>query len=183
MKRFRFVCVLLSAAMACFSMCGCSDDNGPIIKKTVSRISHFIRLDVISELLNFADVTCEYSNIFGELVTKQMYGTSTYITEDTWRPDSGIAEPEEVTITITATPRGDVTTTSSQLLFEVSLQSELTVYDQNNQAMGYNAIVKSLSKMVDAGTNVKTFLEANFPVSYSFVITKGDDGTYGVQVQ
>lgn len=183
MKKCRFLFVMLSAMLVGFVACGCSDDNGPVIKKEVSRMTHFIRLDVSSELQTFADITCEYNNIYGEKVTESMFGKSTYIIEDTWRPDSGIAEPTTITMTLTATPRGDVNVTESKHLFEVSLQSEFSVYDQNNKVLGYNALVKSMSKTVDKGTNIKNFLSSNFPVTYSFIITKDDNGTYGVQVQ
>ena len=61
--------------------------------------------------------------------------------------------------------------------------SEFTVYDQNNNVLGYNGFEKSMSKTVNAGVKIAPILEDNFPVTYSFIITKGDDGTYGVQVQ
>ena len=182
MRKFRIFALTL-ASVASLAFCACSDDNGPVIKKEVSRMTHFIRLDVSQELQTFADITCEYTNIYGEKVTEDMFGKSTYLVEDTWRPDSGVEEPKSITMTLTATPRGDADTTQSKHLFEVSLQSEFTVYDQNNQALGYNAIVKSLSKTVDKGTNIKNFLSSNFPVTYSFIITKGDNGAYSVQVQ
>ena len=182
MRKFRIFALML-ASVASLAFCACSDDNGPVIKKEVSRMTHFIRLDVSQELQTFADITLEYTNIYGEKETVDMFGKSTYISEDTWRSDSGIEEPKSVTMTITATPCSDVDVTQSKHLFEVSLQSEFTVYDQNNQVLGYNALVKSLSKTVDKGTNIKNFLGSNFPVTYSFIITKGDNGAYSVQVQ
>lgn len=88
-----------------------------------------------------------------------------------------------MTITLKATPRGDSDTTTSTLLLEASIQTEFSVYNQNDKVIGYNGLEKGLSKRVEAGTNIKSFLSSNFPVTYSFVITKGDDGTYGVQAQ
>ncbi len=177
----KFVMIMVTVVGLAFS--GCGEDDGPKIVREVSRMNHFARLDISNDMLAIADVTCECTNIYGEKVVKEFYGTNTILIDDTWRPNSGAEEPKQVTITLKATPRGDDETTSSIFLLDASIQSEFTVYDQNDKVIGYNGFEKGLSKKVEAGTNIKSFLDSNFPVTYSFVITKGDDGTYGVQVQ
>ena len=168
MKRFRLFTLLL-ASVATLAFCGCGEDNGPAIKHEVSRMNHFARLDISNDMLAIADVVCECTNIYGETKSYEFYGTNTILIE--------------VTITLKATPRGDSDTTTSISLLEASIQTEFTVYNQNDKVIGYNGLEKGLSKRVEAGTNIKSFLDSNFPVTYSFVITKGDDGMYGVQAQ
>ena len=182
MKKFRLFTLLL-ASVATLAFCGCGEDNGPAIKHEVSRMNHFARLDISSDMLAIADVVCECTNIYGETKSYEFYGTNTILIDDTWRPNSGVEEPKQVTITLKATPRGDSETTTSTLLLDASIQTEFTVYNQNDKVIGYNGLEKGLSKRVEAGTNIKSFLGSNFPVTYSFVITKGDDGMYGVQAQ
>ena len=183
MKKFRSLFVLLTAMFVGFVSSGCSDDNGPVIKHEVSRMNHFARLDISSDMLAIADVVCECTNIYGETESYEFYGTNTILIDDTWRPNSGVEEPKQVAITLKATPRGDSDTTTSTLLLEASIQTEFSVYNQNDKVIGYNGLEKGLSKRVEAGANIKSFLGSNFPVTYSFVITKGDDGMYGVQAQ
>ncbi len=182
MKMYRLF-VILAVAVASLAFCGCSDDDGPTIIHEVSRMNYFLRVDVSSELLAVADVSCECVNIYGESVTHDFYGTSTLIVDDTWKPDMGKPEPKQVKMTLKAKPRGDIDTAPSTLRFEATIMSEFTIYDQNNTTIGYNGFEKSMSKTVDAGAKIAPLLEANFPVNYSFIITKGEDGTYGVQIQ
>ena len=174
MKKCRIFALLL-ASIACFAFCGCDNNDGPEIVKNVSRMTHFLRVDVSSELAYIADVVCEYNNVLGEDVESLVFGASTYIDEKSWKPDMDVEEPTYITMTLKATPRGDSAVTESSHLFEASIMSELTVYDQNNEIMGYNGFEKSLSKSMPAGTNIKSFLESNFPVTYTFKIVKGNN--------
>lgn len=183
MKVYRLF-VILAAAVASLAFCGCGDGNdAPTILHEVSRMNHFLRLDASNDLIAIANVSCEIEDIYGENVTYELYGSTTQLVDNTWKKDMGNAEPTHIRMTLKATPRGDSDVTISSYLLEAALQSEFTVYDQNNKVIGYNGFAKSMSKMVNAGTNIKSFLEANFPVTYSFVITKGDDGMYSVQIQ
>ena len=182
MKAYKLL-VILAAAVVGLVFCGCGEDKGPEIIREVSRMNHFLRIDISNELLSIADVTCECVNIYGEKVEYDFYGATTVLDDNTWKPDSGTPEPKQVVMTLKATPRGDSDTTSSTFRLEATIMSEFTVYDQNNNVMGYNGFEKSMSKTVNAGVKIAPILEANFPVTYSFIIAKGDDGTYGVQVQ
>lgn len=73
MKRFRLFTLLL-ASVATLAFCGCGEDNGPAIKHEVSRMNHFARLDISSDMLAIADVVCECTNIYGETVNYEFYG-------------------------------------------------------------------------------------------------------------
>lgn len=181
MKKCKIFALLLASVLG-LVFCGCESNDRPEIVKNVSRMTHFMRVDVSSDLANIADIVCEYDNIYGEKVEKLMFGSSTLLVEDTWRPESGTTEPTYIKMTIKATPRGDSATTESTYLLEAAIMSELSVYDQNNTVMGYNGFEKSMSKTVPAGTNIKSFLDSNFPVTYSFKVVKGDN-SYSVVLE
>ena len=181
MKKCRIFALLLASIVG-LAFCGCDSNDGPEIIKNVSRMTHFMRVDVSSDLANIADVVCEYNNIYGEKVEKVMFGSSTLIVEDTWAANSGTQEPTVVKMTLKATPRGDSPTTESTYILEAAIMSEFSVYDQNNTIMGYNGFEKSMSKTVPAGTNIKSFLETQFPVTYTFNIVKGNN-SYSVVLE
>ena len=181
MKKCRIFALLLASAV-CLAFCGCDSNDGPVIVKNVSRMTHFMRVDVSNDLSNIADIVCEYDNIYGEKIEKPVLGSSTLLVENTWRPELGTGEPTMVRMTLKATPRGDSATTESTYLLDAVIMSELSIYDQNNTIMGYNGIEKSMSKTVPAGTNIKSFLETNFPVTYTFKIVKGNN-SYSVVLE
>ena len=55
MKRFRLFTLLL-ASVATLAFCSCGEDNGPAIKHEVSRMNHFARLDISSDMLAIVSV-------------------------------------------------------------------------------------------------------------------------------
>lgn len=181
MKKLSILSILL-ASFVCVALCGCESNDDPVIVKNVSRMTHFMRVDVSSELAYIADVVCECKNIYGEQVEESMFGSSTHLVEDSWTPDMGILEPEYVTMTLKATPRGGSDVTESSYRLEAFIQSEFSIYDQNNEIMGYNGFEKSMSKNVSAGTDIKSFLKSNFPVTYTFRIEKGNNA-YNVSLE
>ena len=182
MKMYRLF-VILAATIASLAFSGCGEDKGPEVRRDVTRMQHFMRVDVSNDLLYMADVVCVVENIYGETKEYDFRSSSTVIVDDTWKSESGAAEPTQVKMTLKATPRVDSPTAESVYVVNASIQSEFTVYDQNNKIMGYNGFEKSMSQKIEKGEFIKPFIDGNFPVTYSFIVTKGNDGSCGVNIQ
>lgn len=173
----------MMVAVAGLAFSGCGEDKGPEIRQDITRMQHFMRVDVSNDLLYIADVVCIVENIYGETMEYNFRSSSTLIVDDTWKSDSGTAEPTQVKMTLKATPRGDSPTAESIYVLDASIQSEFTIYDQNNKIMGYNGFEKSMSKTIEKGGNIESVIGDNFPVSYSFVVAKGNDGSCTVHIR
>ena len=50
MKAYKLL-VILAAAVAGLVFCGCGEDKGPEIIREVSRMNHFLRIDISNSLL------------------------------------------------------------------------------------------------------------------------------------
>ena len=59
MKMYRLF-VILAAAIVSLAFCGCGEDKGPEITREVSRMNHFLRIDISNEL--FIKYVCEVTD-------------------------------------------------------------------------------------------------------------------------